>query len=283
MIGIVVMEIVRFGAGRRWVSALGSLALLVAHATSFAQSTSDDLARRHFESGAAYLEESDYDNALQAFQKAYDLSKRPEILLNIATVHERNAELQPAIDALNQYLSVATPGDEHVDPVKLRIQNLQKRLDDEKATAPAAAGASAAGAPTGGASLTAAPPSTAVSATPPAAPATPAHASRLPAFIAFGVGGVAAGAAVITGIIADSDYNSAKSSCSPACSNSQLSSGRTLALTSTILTGVAVVGVGVGVTLLLTSGPDPAQTSLAPRLHLAGAPGAAHADATWRF
>ncbi|HTA90945.1 MAG TPA: hypothetical protein VK745_15245 [Polyangiaceae bacterium] len=274
------MEIVRFGARRRWVSALGGLALLAAHATSFAQSTSDDLARRHFESGAAYLEESDYDNALQAFQKAYDLSKRPEILLNIATVHERKAELQPAIDALNQYLGVATPGDEHVDAVKLRIQNLQKRLADEKTNPPAAANASIAVAPAGGASPAAAPPANAVS---PAPPPEPAHASRLPAFVAFGVGGVAAGAAVITGIIADSDYNSAKSSCSPACSDSQLSSGRTLALTSTILTGVAIVGVGVGVTLLLTSGPDPAQTSLAPRLHLAGAPGAAHADATWRF
>jgi hypothetical protein len=270
------------GFGRRCVSALSCLALLGAHATALAQSTSDDLARRHFESGAAYLEESDYDNALQAFQKAYDLSKRPEILLNIATVHERKAELQPAVDALQQFLSVAPPSDEHIDAVKLRIQNLQKRIADAKASAPAA--------PTlGPSSVTpAAPTSAPAAATTPVPPPAPtssgaAHGSRLPAFTALGIGGVAAGGAVITGIIAKADYDDSKSSCSPACTDSQLSAGRTMALTSTILTGVAIVGVGVGVTLLLTSGPDPAQTSLAPRLNLAAAPGAARAAATWRF
>jgi hypothetical protein len=265
------------GFGRRWVSALSCLALLGAHATAHAQSSSDELARRHFESGAAYLEESDYDNALQAFQKAYDLSKRPEILLNIATVHERKAELQPAVDSLTQFLSVAPPGDEHIDAVKLRIQNLQKRIADAKANTTATPAS-----PNGAAPAPAAP---TAPAPPPAVPPeqSPAHGSRLPAFIALGIGGAAVGGAVITGIIANADYHDAKSSCSPTCTDSDLSSGRTLALTSTILTGVAIVGVGVGVTLLLTSGPDPAQTSLAPRLHLAGAPGAARADATWRF
>jgi len=119
------------------------------------------------------------------------------------------------------------------------------------------------------------------SATPPG-PEVPR--ARLPAFIALGIGGVAAGAALVTGIIANSDYDDAKSSCSPTCSDAQLSSGRTFALTSTIFTGLALVGVGTGVTLLLTSGsPDPEQTSFVPRVTLAGAPGAAHAGASWRF
>jgi hypothetical protein len=110
-----------------------------------------------------------------------------------------------------------------------------------------------------------------------------AHSSRLPAVIAFGSGGLAAGGAVISGIFAKTDYDDAQSSCSPLCSDDELSSGRRLAVTSTILTGVAIVGVGVGLTLLLTSGPDPAQISLAPRLQLTAAPNAARADATWRF
>jgi len=241
---------------------------------ALAQSSSDELARSHFESGAAYLEESDYDNALKAFQKAYDLSKRPEILLNIATVHERKAELGQAVEALQQYLSVAPPGDERLAAVKLRVQNLQKRQADEKAAVPSAL-----------------PPASAQSSSPPPAPTpaapapTPAthHGSRLPAFIVLGVGGLAGGTALVTGIIAKSDYDDAKKTCSPACTDSQLSAGRTLALTSTILTGVAIVGVGVGVTLLLTSGSDPAQLGAAPRLHFAAAPGAARADATWSF
>ena len=267
------------GFGRRLVSALACLALLGAPATALAQSTSDDLARRHFESGAAYLEESDYDNALQAFQKAYDLSKRPEILLNIATVQERKAALQPAIDALQQFLSVAPANDEHADAVKLRIQNLQQRLANEKAKA---APAPSAVAPTQSAPTPVATPTPAAPPPSMTSPLSP-HASRLPAFIALGIGGVAAGGALITGIVANADYNDKKSSCSPACTNGELSSGRTMALTSTILTGVAIVGVGVGVTLLLTSGPDPAQASLAPRLHLAAAPGSARANASWSF
>jgi len=267
------------GFGRRLLSALAGLALLGVSETALAQSTSDDLARRHFESGAAYLEESDYDNALQAFQKAYDLSKRPEILLNIATVQERKAALQPAIDALQQFLSVAPAGDEHVAAAKLRIQNLQRRLADAKAQA---APAPSSVTPAQSAPAPVAPPAPVT--TSPATPGQPSpHPSRLPAFIALGVGGLAAGGALITGIVANADYNDRKSSCSPACTDSELSSGRAMALTSTILTGVAIVGVGVGVTLLLTSGPDPAQTSLAPSLRLAAAPGSARANATWSF
>src|SRR5438045_6655545 len=77
-----------FGKKLRMARLAASLASCIGllSAAGQAQSTSDDLARRHFESGAAYLEESDYDNALKAFEKAYELSKRPEILLNIATV-----------------------------------------------------------------------------------------------------------------------------------------------------------------------------------------------------
>src|SRR5262245_44296670 len=51
--------------------------------------TDDENARIHYESGAAYLKQSDNENALREFQAAYSLSKRPELLLNIATVFER--------------------------------------------------------------------------------------------------------------------------------------------------------------------------------------------------
>src|SRR3954469_4123063 len=115
-------------SGRRRRPAVGAAVALACSVwlcgvTSHAQSTSDDLARRHFDSGVAYLEESDYDNALKAFQKAYELSKRPEILLNIATVHERQGALPSAVAALKGYLE-ASPQGQHVETVKLRIQNL---------------------------------------------------------------------------------------------------------------------------------------------------------------
>ncbi len=266
-------------AGSVRVAAALACAVWLCGATGYGQSTSDDLARRHFDSGVAYLEESDYDNALKAFQKAYELSKRPEILLNIATVHERQSDLHAAVTALQAYLDAAPQG-ERVETVKLRIQNLEKRLQDQdKAKADPAVAPPA----------TRLPPSPA--ARPPAktpAPAPAPHAkaepSRLPAFISLGVGGVLAGASLATGLLAKGTYDDAKRSCGRACSDSQLSSSRTFAITSTVLTGAAVLGVGLGVALLLTSGGDSDDLSRsAPRFDVALAPTAASASAAWCF
>jgi len=250
-------------------------------ATAHAQSTSDDLARRHFDSGVAYLEESDYDNALKAFQKAYELSKRPEILLNIATVHERQGALPSAVAALKGYLE-ASPQGEHIETVKLRIQNLEKRSQEQdKAKAAESEPAPAA-----------APPSPIAASPTPAAPPTPpaviapskAEPNRLPAFISLGVGGVLAGASLATGLVANAQYHDAKSSCGPHCSDSQLSGSRKLAITSTVLTGAAVLGVGLGVALLLTTEGDDAQLGKnAPRFDVALGPTAAAASAAWSF
>jgi tetratricopeptide (TPR) repeat protein len=247
-------------------------------ATGHAQSTSDDLARRHFDSGVAYLEESDYDNALKAFQKAYDLSKRPEILLNVATVHERQSDLPSAVAALKGYLEAA-PGGEHVETVKLRIQNLEKRIQEQDRAA-------AAGPP---ASPPPAAQATASRATPPAPPATAesvrrSEPNRTPAFISLGVGGLMAGASLATGLIAKSRYDDAKQTCGHDCSDAQLSSSRTFAVTSTVLTGAAVLGVGLGVVLLLTTnGDDEALGRSAPRFDVAVSPAAAAASAAWSF
>ena len=250
----------------------------LASATGHAQSTSDDLARRHFDSGVAYLEESDYDNALKAFQKAYELSKRPEILLNVATVHERRSDLASAVAALNGYLEAAPRG-EHVETVKLRIQNLEKRISEQDKAKAAESAPAVAPAP-----------APATSGPAPAAPApTPSpgprreEPNRMPAFISLGVGGALAGASVVTGLVAKSKYDDAKSSCSPACSDSQLSGSRTFAITSTVLTGAAVLGVGLGVALLLTTDdPEPIGKG-APRFDVALGPSAAAASAAWSF
>ncbi|HEY4158314.1 MAG TPA: hypothetical protein VGM29_09460 [Polyangiaceae bacterium] len=264
-----------------WVACAG---VLFGSATAFAQSSSDQLARRHFDSGVAYLEESDYDNALQAFQKAYDLSKRPEILLNLATVHERKAELSAAVDALTLYLSQVPPSDEHVETVKLRIQNLQKRIADEKSGVAPPAPTPAPAATSTSAPVPAPTPVPPAALTPvPAAPAA-SQPNRMPAFIALGVGGLAGGASLVTGLMASSQYDDKKKACSPHCTDSDLSSGRTLAVTSTVLTGVAIVGVGVGVTLLLTSGGASEQArNLWPRLELHTGATAAKAQASWQF
>lgn len=241
-------------------------ALSSAHAARAQGDNADELARRHFESGVAYLEESDYDNALKAFQKAYDLSNRPEILINIATVQERRADLDGAIAALKQYLDVA-PNGEHAETVRLRIQNLERRRPAPPPPAPEAQ------------------PSVDVTPPPPPPPPPPpkieATPNRVPAFIALGLGAGSGVAAFVTGVIAKNKYDDLKVSCSPHCTDSQLSSSRGLALTSTILTGAAVVGVGVGVTLLILGKPTESKSTA--ELVLVPNVGGAAARASWRF
>ena len=242
---------------------------LVWPSAAFGQSASDDLARRHFDSGVAYLEESDYENALRAFEKAYELSQRPAILLNIATVQERRGDLKAAITALDGYLQ-AEPNGEHAETTRLRIDNLQKRLAAEEPPPPPKP----------------APPPAVVQPAPPP-PAPPPQAShrssgaRVAGFIVLGAGGVSAVTAVITGILANSEYQSAKDECSPRCPDSEVSKGENLAWVSTIATGVAVLGVGIGTTLILTSPSGSA--SSAPVLQVGFGPSGPSARASVRF
>jgi tetratricopeptide (TPR) repeat protein len=238
-------------AGRRALSVALYTAVLGLPVTAAAQTASDDLARRHFDSGVAYLEESDLENALKAFTKAYELSKRPAILLNIATVEERRGDLNAAITALDRYLA-AEPKGAHAETTRLRIQNLQKRVENEPA--PEAPPPASEPAPSPAPPPAAAPPPPAPAPPPPSPP--PAEVDDGPpisVYFAFGVGGAATLTAVLTGILANTEYEAAKARCAPTCLESEVSTGKTLALVSTITTGVAIVGVGAGVALLLAS------------------------------
>ncbi|MEZ4226582.1 MAG: hypothetical protein R3B13_36885 [Polyangiaceae bacterium] len=256
-----------------WKRSATVLALCLHASAAVAQDDPDALARRHFESGVAYLVESDYENALKAFQKAYELSKRPDLLLNIATVHERSSRLDLAVAALEEYLKVA-PESEQTETVRLRLANLQKRLEEQRerdraeaeamrAKVAASASPSASGGDPGG--------------------GAPQHQpNRVPAFVAFGVAGASMVGAVVTGVMAKSEYDDAEGRCAPNCEQSAVDAGKNLALVSTVLTGVAIVGTGVGLVLWL--GQDTPQTT-AHRLQLtAGArPGGAEARAELRF
>jgi hypothetical protein len=86
--------------------------------------------------------------------------------------------------------------------------------------------------------------------------------------------------------LAQSKYDDAKKSCSPDCTDSQISSSRTLAWTNTALTGVAVVSVGVGAVLFFTAGggeEQPPRAAALPSVSFGAAPGFAAAQAFWRF
>lgn len=89
-------------------------------------------------------------------------------------------------------------------------------------------------------------------------PAASSKPSRAPAFIAFGAGAVGLGVGIVSGVIASSSWNDAKAVCPdrvcPSAEGlSKYDSAKTAAIISDIGIGAAVVGVGVGTILLLTS------------------------------
>ena len=226
----------------------------------------DENARRHFESGAAYLQHADYENALREFTAAYKLSKRPELLLNIATVNERMGEPQAAIDALKEYLSVA-PDTADRATVESRIANLRKSV---RARAAASASAAAEAAPASSGS---------------AAPKPPPAPNRTAAYVVGGVGLAAAAGAVVTAIVAKSKFSDADKNCKPHCTDAEVASIKRWAVTNTVLTGVAIVGVGVGAVLYFTAKPPESaeSASLVPHLDAVAGPSGAQVEATWHF
>ena len=239
--------------------------------------TDDENARIHFESGAAYLKQSDNENALREFQAAYSLSKRPALLLNIANVYERMGKPKEAVDSLTKYLEEDPKTADRLT-VETRITNLKKRAEAQ--AAPPAASASA-------------PPAASVALPPPTASAPlfvppPAAAKgspkRTPAYIALGVGGAAAIGAVITGLVANGKFKDAEKDCKPSCPDRTVDSIKSTALVSDILTGVAVVGVGVGAVLFFTAKPsEEAAASTMPALRAGVGPGGGKLEATWHF
>lgn len=274
---------------RRWASwALGfSILCLATAATAEAGSRVDELARRHFEAGAAYLEQAEYDSALREFQRAYELSGRAEILIDVATVHERLGEPARAIEALQQYLQKAPEG-EHAETVRVRIENLEKRLEEQAPEAEAAEEPSPPVAP----APAPAPENRPASPAPPPPPAADASASKppfweseqLPAYILFTVSGVSAAGSLLTGVLATKEHSDAEKRCSPNCTDSEVATGKTLAVTSTVLTGAAVVTAAVGAVLFFELKPDDErQSQKRPAVGVGLGPGGARARATWRF
>ena len=77
----------------------------------------------------------------------------------------------------------------------------------------------------------------------------------VPAVVTIGAGSVALLASLVTGIGAHGAYNALERQCDhdicPSSVQGKLDSGKTLAVVSTVLTGVGIAGVGVGAALLV--------------------------------
>jgi tetratricopeptide (TPR) repeat protein len=253
--------------------AVGLCTALLANVAPLGAQSDDENARIHFESGAAYLKQSDNENALREFQAAYALSKRPALLLNIANVYERMGKPKEAVDALTKYLE-EDPKTPDRTTVETRIQNLKKRAETQ--APPPAASSSA---PVAAASV----PPPAPTFAPPAVERPLPAPNRTPAYVALGIGGAFAIGAAVTGALAMGKYGDAKVSCKPQCDDQTVSSIKTMAIASDVLTGLAVVGLGVGAVLYVTAKPNSEAASGAPAIRASAGPNAGRLDLTWHF
>ncbi|MFW6023773.1 MAG: tetratricopeptide repeat protein [Myxococcota bacterium] len=84
----------------------------------------DEMARTLFETGRAYFERAQYDEAAAAFAKAYRLSGRHRLLVNQARALDSSGRVEEAIEALERFLEAA-PEDE---PVRGTVQPMLRRL-----------------------------------------------------------------------------------------------------------------------------------------------------------
>jgi|GEM_PF-1675073 len=94
----------------------------------------DSRAREIFVNGVELYEEGRYDLAIEAFQEAYRLSRRPDLLFNIANTFEKLDQLPEAIDALQRYRVYARP-EERAD-ITERIRGWERELASRRTGEP---------------------------------------------------------------------------------------------------------------------------------------------------
>lgn len=96
------------------------LASVLAVSVSFADAGEEE-ARKLFKDGVGFLNRGSFAEALDRFERAYDLWHNPKILLNIATTLRELGRLPDAANAYQQYLK-----DSGADPE--RVPEVQKAL-----------------------------------------------------------------------------------------------------------------------------------------------------------
>lgn len=245
----------------------------------------DERAQRHWGSGMAYLDEGDYAKALEAFDKAYELSGRPRILLAIAVTHERRGDLQQAVAALDQYLRLA-PTAANAGTITARRDELQTQYNEQLRHMHDAKHDESKRPPVG---------SDATTLLVPTNESTPVEDGRVHKprtnvvkWSALGVGVASGVAAAVSGVLAWQKSDDLERGCgaSRSCTHQETDPGRTMAWVSTVLTGVAVVGFGVGIWLSVDGDEQNASTTSHTgdvRVGVAYRPSGLTSEVSWSF
>lgn len=87
-------------------------------------------AKKLFDEGAAAYAQGNYEEAVRAWQKSYEISQKPLIFESIANAYERLGDARKARDSLTKWRDAAPP--EERDLLDARIRNLEARVQREE-------------------------------------------------------------------------------------------------------------------------------------------------------
>lgn len=94
----------------------------------------EDDARTLFQRGQAAYAQGDYDAAITAWTRAYELDPRPLLQFNLSQALERLGRLEDAVTALGLYLDRADPQDVHQADARARQASLRERISRTSVT-----------------------------------------------------------------------------------------------------------------------------------------------------
>jgi len=104
-----------------------ALCVLVS-ATAAAAPSPTELAKKHYDLGAAAYQKGDFPTAVREFSLAYELSEQPDILFNLARVETKMGHEQQAIDYLKRYLE-KRPDAQDAPAVRAEIEARTRALE----------------------------------------------------------------------------------------------------------------------------------------------------------
>jgi len=209
----------------------------------------DEAARILFQEGTRAYDAGRFDEARRRYENAFELSRRPELLYNIAQCHDRLDERPQALEFYQRFVT-ELPESSRAAVVNSRIEVLRRSLAEagspDEANDPEGEEASDV----------------------PEDAAPDESRSLVGPITAFAVGGAGLITFAVAGIIAGARYGDAEAECNATgCNEDSLSGVQTAALVADIGLGVGIAGAAVGVIWLLVGGGDgDEETASAPVL-----------------
>lgn len=107
--------------------------LLAGTASAQSSTASDDAARILFEAGAAAYDAGRYEEALDDFQRAYELSQRPVLHYNVALALDRLRRDEDALGSYRRFLAEAPATAPHRGEVESRVVVLERSVAERRA------------------------------------------------------------------------------------------------------------------------------------------------------